>query len=93
MCKWGMVIAGIKDLTRPADLLSMEQATSIAATSFIASRYSLVITPKNYTLLSVNVFVAITQTIQILRALEYKHRKGELFVKLKEPVGNVASNP
>lgn len=73
MCKWGLVIAGIKDLTRPAELLSIEQAVAIGATGFIYSRFSMVIIPKNYTLLSVNVFVAITQSIQVFRALKYKY--------------------
>jgi mitochondrial pyruvate carrier 2 len=81
MCKWGLVLAGIKDLTRPAELLSVEQAAAIGATGYIYSRFSMVITPKNYTLLSVNVFVAITQTIQLFRALNYKHQQGELFAK------------
>ncbi|CRK97959.1 CLUMA_CG011331, isoform A [Clunio marinus] len=72
LCKWGLVIAGIKDLTRPAELLSAEQAVAIGATGFIYSRFSMVIIPKNYTLLSVNVFVAITQSIQLFRALRYK---------------------
>ncbi|KAG5680282.1 hypothetical protein PVAND_009800 [Polypedilum vanderplanki] len=84
MCKWVMVIAGISDLSRPAELLSIEQATSLAATAYIASRFSMVITPKNYTLFSVNIFVAITQTIQLFRALNYKHQQGELFNNFKE---------
>lgn len=33
----------------------------------------MVIIPKNYTLLSVNVFVAITQSIQLFRALRFKY--------------------
>lgn len=74
-----MVIAGIKDLARPAELLSAEQAVAIGATGYIYSRFSMVIVPKNYTLLSVNVFVAITQTIQLFRALNYKYQQGELF--------------
>lgn len=73
LCKWGLVIAGIKDLTRPAELLSAEQALAIGSTGFIYSRFSMVIIPKNYTLLSVNVFVAITQSIQLYRVLRYKY--------------------
>jgi mitochondrial pyruvate carrier 2 len=73
MCKWGLVIAGISDLARPAELLSVEQTAAIGSTGFIYSRFSMVIVPKNYTLLSVNVFVAITQSIQMLRILRYKH--------------------
>lgn len=73
MCKWGLVIAGITDLARPAELLSIEQTVAIGSTGFIYSRFSMVIIPKNYTLLSVNVFVAITQSIQLYRALRYKY--------------------
>lgn len=42
MCKWGLVLAGIKDLTRPAELLSAEQAAAIGATGYIYSRWSMV---------------------------------------------------
>lgn len=73
MCKWGLVLASIADLTRPAELLSIEQTVAIGSTGFIYSRFSMVIIPKNYTLLSVNVFVAITQSIQLFRALQYKY--------------------
>lgn len=72
MCKWGLVVAGLKDLSRPAEFLSIEQTVAIGITGFIYSRFSMVIIPKNYTLLSVNVFVAITQSFQLLRALKYK---------------------
>lgn len=81
MCKWGLVLASIKDLARPAELLSAEQAAAIGATGFIYSRFSMVIIPKNYTLLSVNVFVAITQSIQLFRVFNYKYQQGEFFAK------------
>ncbi|KAI4459482.1 hypothetical protein MML48_6g00008261 [Holotrichia oblita] len=67
--KWGLVIAGISDLRRPVDQLSIAQSASLAATGVIWSRYSLVIIPKNYGLFSVNVFVAMTQLYQLYRAI------------------------
>lgn len=73
MCKWGLVIAGLKDLARPAEFISAEQCVAIGITGFIYSRFSMVIIPKNYTLLSVNVFVAATQSIQLFRLLKYKY--------------------
>lgn len=85
MCKWALVLASIKDLARPAELLSVEQILAIGATGFVYSRFSMVIVPKNYTLLSVNVFVAITQTIQLYRALNYKHQQGTLFPAGEKP--------
>ncbi|KAL9705163.1 hypothetical protein quinque_008681 [Culex quinquefasciatus] len=69
--KWGLVIAGLSDLRRPADQLSVSQSASLAATGLIWSRYSLVIIPKNYGLFSVNLFVAFTQLAQLYRAWDY----------------------
>ncbi|KAL7039450.1 hypothetical protein ACKWTF_009912 [Chironomus riparius] len=70
--KWGLVLAGVKDITRPADQLSIGQSASLAATGLIWSRYSLVIIPKNYGLFSVNVFVALTQIFQLYRAYAFQ---------------------
>ncbi|KAK6635344.1 Mitochondrial pyruvate carrier 2 [Polyplax serrata] len=70
--KWGLVIAGIGDLTRPADSLSVSQSASLAATGCIWARYSLVIIPKNWSLFSVNMFVAGTNLIQLFRAINYQ---------------------
>lgn len=69
--KWGLVIAGLGDLSRPASQLSIGQSASLFATGCIWSRYSLVIIPKNYGLFSVNVFVALIQLVQLTRAYQY----------------------
>ncbi|CAH1260459.1 unnamed protein product [Diabrotica balteata] len=70
--KWGLVIAGIADLQRPADTISPSQCGALLATGVIWSRYSLVIIPKNYSLFSVNMFVAMTQCYQMYRAVSLK---------------------
>ncbi|XP_058811988.1 mitochondrial pyruvate carrier 2-like [Topomyia yanbarensis] len=72
--KWGLVVAGLSDLRRPADQLSVSQAASLAATGLIWSRYSLVIIPKNYGLFSVNLFVATTQLAQLYRAWDHSRK-------------------
>ncbi|XP_044738434.1 mitochondrial pyruvate carrier 2-like [Chrysoperla carnea] len=72
MCKWGLVCAGIGDLQRPAEAISLPQTIALSATGLIWSRYSLVIIPKNYSLFSVNVFVAATQLYQMARAIKYQ---------------------
>ena len=61
------MIAGIADVNRPAHKLSVRQSGALAATGVIWSRYSLVITPKNWNLFSVNVFVACTGYFQLTR--------------------------
>ncbi|XP_041982694.1 mitochondrial pyruvate carrier 2-like isoform X1 [Aricia agestis] len=73
--KWGLVIAGLGDLNRPVETLSIPQSVSLAATGLIWSRYSLVIIPKNYSLFAVNVFVAMTSLYQIGRAIKYEQAK------------------
>ncbi|XP_026763736.1 mitochondrial pyruvate carrier 2-like isoform X2 [Galleria mellonella] len=73
--KWGLVIAGLGDVLRPVETLSVPQSASLAATGIVWSRYSLVIIPKNYSLFAVNVFVAIINTYQLGRALKYQHEK------------------
>ncbi|KAF4617000.1 hypothetical protein D9613_008505 [Agrocybe pediades] len=50
LMKWGLVAAGLKDLSRPADKLSVSQNLALTATGFIWVRWSLVITPVNYSL-------------------------------------------
>lgn len=65
------MIAGLGDLARHASTLSVTQTVALAATGLIWSRYSLVITPKNWSLFSVNAFVALTQLIQLGRAIHY----------------------
>ncbi|OQR68512.1 brain protein 44-like [Tropilaelaps mercedesae] len=71
--KWCLVLAGLGDLKRPAEKLSVTQSTALAATGIIWSRYSLVIKPKNYSLFSVNVFVGATGLYQLYRIV--KHRQ------------------
>lgn len=75
----GLVIAGLADLSRPAEAISPTQSAALAATGIVWSRYSLVITPKNYSLFSVNLFVALTQSFQIIRAIKYEKLLSTIF--------------
>lgn len=69
--KWGITFANIADLQRPADKVSVPQQSAITATGIIWSRYSTQITPVNYNLLAVNVFMAITGSYQLYRKFKY----------------------
>ncbi|GFS08964.1 mitochondrial pyruvate carrier [Elysia marginata] len=87
--KWALVIAGLGDLSRPAEKLSIYQSTALASTGAIWARYSLVIIPKNYSLFTVNLFVFLTGGTQLARALHYKYTKdqaSEAAVAKAEPV-------
>jgi len=72
MMKWCLVLAGVKDMGRPADKLSVSQNLALAATGFIWVRYSLVITPVNYSLAAVNFFVGATGLGQLARIAHYQ---------------------
>ncbi|KAJ6558551.1 UPF0041-domain-containing protein [Mycena vulgaris] len=53
--KWCLVGAGLKDLGRPAEKLSLSQNVALTATGFIWVRWSMVIIPVNYSLAAVRV--------------------------------------
>ncbi|KAG8589043.1 hypothetical protein GDO81_006223 [Engystomops pustulosus] len=67
----GLVIAGLADMTRPADKLSPAQSAVLTATGLIWSRYSLVIIPKNWSLFAVNFFVGCAGGSQLFRIWRY----------------------
>ncbi|CAG2069367.1 unnamed protein product, partial [Timema podura] len=66
----GLVLAGIGDLNRPVQEVSVAQSASLATTGIIWSRYCMVIIPKNWSLCCVNVFVAATGLYSLTRALQ-----------------------
>ncbi|CAJ2658273.1 unnamed protein product [Trifolium pratense] len=67
--KWGISIANIADFAKPPEKLSYPQQIAVTATGLIWSRYSTVITPKNWNLFSVNVAMAGTGIYQLSRKL------------------------
>ncbi|KAL0117435.1 hypothetical protein PUN28_010342 [Cardiocondyla obscurior] len=72
MFKWGLVVAGIGDLKRPADTISLRQTASLMVTGAIWSKYSLIIIPKNYNLFCVNLFTCATGTYSFFKGLRYQ---------------------
>ncbi|KAG6862321.1 Mitochondrial pyruvate carrier 2 [Termitomyces sp. Mi166 len=72
LMKWCLVAAGLKDLSRPAEKLSVSQNLALAATGMIWVRYSLVITPVNYSLAAVNFFVGMSGITQLGRIAHYR---------------------
>ncbi|KAH8325672.1 hypothetical protein KR067_003862 [Drosophila pandora] len=71
--KWTLVLAGLGDtINRPAHLISINQCGILALTGLIWSRWSVVITPKNYSLLAVNLAVAAIQSFLIAKHLKWR---------------------
>lgn len=67
--KWALSITNIIEYDRPVEKISTMQQTALAATGFIWSRYSLVITPKNYSLFAVNFILGLTGAYHLSRKL------------------------
>ncbi|PVF93821.1 UPF0041-domain-containing protein [Serendipita vermifera] len=77
LMKWCLVAAGLKDLQRPAEKLSVSQNAALACTGFIWVRYSMVITPINYSLGAVNFFVGMSGLTQLYRIWDYRQKHPE----------------
>lgn len=75
--KWGLVIAGLADLTRPAEKLSTAQSAVLTATGVIWSRFSLVIIPKNWNLFAVNFFLGGAGGSQLYRIWRHNQSLAE----------------
>ncbi|CAK9801343.1 Mitochondrial pyruvate carrier 2 [Anthophora quadrimaculata] len=73
--KWCLVIAGLGDIKRPANTISLNQTASLMITGAIWSRYALVIIPKNYNLFAVNAFTCFTGMYNFVRGVLYHMRQ------------------
>lgn len=64
-----ITFSNIGDLKKPAEKISPNQQIAIFATGVIWTRYSFVVTPINYNLAIVNVFMAASAGYQLYRKL------------------------
>jgi len=71
--KWGISIANLADMQRPAENVSYPQQLAVTATGIIWSRFATQITPVNYNLLAVNVAMAATGITQLTRKLRHDY--------------------
>ncbi|KAM3075902.1 hypothetical protein ACMFMG_006580 [Clarireedia jacksonii] len=67
--KWAIVLAGISDLARPAEKLSLTQNAALTATGIIWTRWCLIIKPRNILLATVNFFLGMVGVVQVTRIL------------------------
>ncbi|KII92496.1 hypothetical protein PLICRDRAFT_473933 [Plicaturopsis crispa FD-325 SS-3] len=72
LMKWCIVLAGVKDMARPADKLVPGQNAALATSGMIWVRNAFQIIPKNYGLAAVNFFVGTTGFIQLGRIAHYR---------------------
>ncbi|KAL6711344.1 hypothetical protein ACN47E_005875 [Coniothyrium glycines] len=77
--KWGMVLAGASDFTRPADQLSLNTNAALMCTGAIWTRWCFVIRPKNVALAAVNFLVFCVGATQVTRI--YLHNQSAAAVE------------
>merc|ERR1712166_103714 len=65
--KWMITFANVGDMKKPAENISVNQQIAIFATGAIWSRYSMVITPVNYNLMIVDIFMGASAGVQLFR--------------------------
>ncbi|KAK5175260.1 uncharacterized protein LTR77_000397 [Saxophila tyrrhenica] len=70
--KWGLVLAGAADFTRPASQLSLTQNLALMCTGAIWTRWCFVIKPRNLFLASVNFLLFCVGATQVTRVLSYQ---------------------
>lgn len=75
LMKWCLVGAGLKDLARPPEKLSVSQNVALTATGLIWVRYSFVIIPVNYSLAAVNFFVGLSGLTQLGRIANHRYNQ------------------
>ncbi|CAF0730787.1 unnamed protein product [Didymodactylos carnosus] len=75
--KSSLVAAGIGDLLRPADKLSLNQSISLCATGLIWTRYCMVIIPKNYFLGGINFLMGMVGAQQLARIAHHRYTHPE----------------
>lgn len=67
--KWAIVIANIKDMSVPAQNVSLPQQSVVTITGFVWSKYSTQIYPFSGNFLAVNLFMAFSGIYQLVRKL------------------------
>ncbi|KAJ4368930.1 hypothetical protein N0V83_006012 [Neocucurbitaria cava] len=86
--KWGMVLAGASDFSRPAESLSFTQNFALMCTGAIWTRWCFVIRPKNVALAAVNALVFAVGATQVSRIYMYnkslKSTEGQAKLEGKE---------
>ncbi|TQS36753.1 hypothetical protein Golomagni_02789 [Golovinomyces magnicellulatus] len=75
---WSIVLAGISDLYRPVEKLSLTQNLALTSTGLIWTRWCLIIKPRNILLATVNFFLGLVGIVQITRIAAHNYSKDKI---------------
>ncbi|KAL7087982.1 hypothetical protein ACP275_13G102000 [Erythranthe tilingii] len=71
--KWGITVANVADFSKPPDTLSYPQQLAVGLSGLIWSRYSTIVTPKNWNLFSVSLGMSATGIYQLARKARHDY--------------------
>ena len=74
--KWMITISNIGDLEKPAHMISAPQQFAIFSTGAIWTKYAFAVTPVNYNLAVVNVFMSLSAGFQLYRKTQTPEELG-----------------
>ena len=72
VANWGLVLAGIYDLNKPAEAISVNMSMVLCGYSALFMRFFWMVTPRNYLGLSCHICNEAVQGYQLQRALRYQ---------------------
>ena len=72
VANWGLVLAGIMDLKKPAEAISVNMTGVLCGYSLLFMRFAWMVTPRNYLLLSCHICNEAVQGYQLQRALKHQ---------------------
>ncbi|CRG94902.1 mitochondrial pyruvate carrier protein 2, putative [Plasmodium gallinaceum] len=84
--KWSISLANLAEINRDANILSLPQQFAIFFTGLLFSRFAYVVKPRNYNLLTINLFMSLTALYQITRIANCKYN-----LKMKDKINNPIS--
>lgn len=68
--KWLLSVNNLLDMDRPVENISLAQTLSLTATGIVWSRWSMVINPINYNLMTVNLCLGATSGYHLFRKIK-----------------------
>ena len=72
VANWGLVLAGVLDMKKPAEAISVNMTTVLCGYSLLFMRFAWMVVPRNYLLLSCHVCNEAVQGYQLQRALNHQ---------------------
>lgn len=93
VANWGLVGAGLLDINKPAESISVNMTGVLCAYSLLFMRFAWMVTPRNYLLLSCHVCNETVQGYHLVRALRHQWGQDAAAAAAPAPAAAAAAAP